>query len=85
MEKIRPFCQDSKFPIIELNENGVHTVEGTMGASVEGYELPYSKYRAEPLQLVLSHAKTIDLTKYHGPVPFTGDSGLEGVIIGVKS
>ena len=85
VEKIRPFCQDSKFPVIELNETGVHTAEGDMGASVEGYELPYSKYRAEPLQLVLSHAKTIDLTKYPGPVPFTADNGLEGVIIGVKT
>ncbi len=85
VEKIRPFCQDSKFPIITMNSEGVHTAEGDMGASVEGYELPDSKYRAEPLQLVLTHAKRIDLSKYPGPVPFVGDNGLEGVMIGVKS
>lgn len=84
VQKVLPFCPDSKFPTITFNEDGVHTADGDMGASVEGFDLTPSKYRAEPLEMVLSHATHIDLTKYPKPVPFKGVNGLEGVIIGLK-
>lgn len=85
VEKIVPFCPDSKFPVITLGGEGVTTADGTMTASVGDMELPDGKYRAEPLLAVLSHATEIDLTKYPSAVPFAGASGLQGVMIGVKT
>ncbi len=84
VEKILPFCPDSKFPVIRLDELGVHTAEGDMSADVGGLALPDSRYRAEPLQMVLRQATRIDLTKYPGPVPFAGDNRLQGILVGVK-
>lgn len=85
VQKVRPFCPDPKFPVIHLDEKGVHTADGDMAASVGGAALPDSKYRAEPLELVLGEAIFIDLTKYPAPVPFAGLNGLQGVIVGVKA
>ena len=85
VQKVIPFCPDSRFPVITLTETDVRTAEGVMAASVECVNgLFPSKYRAEPLLLVLQQAKQIDLTKYPSPVPFAGLNGLQGVIIGVK-
>jgi DNA polymerase III sliding clamp (beta) subunit (PCNA family) len=84
VEKILPFCPDSKFPLIILNSEGVSTADGTMTASVGDMELPDGRYRAEPLLAVLSHAISIDLTKYPAAVPFLGAGGLQGVMVGVK-
>ena len=85
VRKVLPFCADAKFPSITLNAEGVHTAEGTMGASVAGYELPTCRFRAEPLLLTLTHATEIDLTKYPAPVPFRGENGLQGVLVGLKA
>ena len=64
VQKVMPFCPDPKFPIVTLDELGVHTAEGDMGATVGDFQLPHSKYRAEPLLLVLEQATAIDMTKY---------------------
>lgn len=84
VEQVLPFCQDAKFPIITLNDTGVHTAEGDMSASVGGYALPLSKYRAETLRLALQHATEADFSAYPDPIPFRGLNGLEGCLVGVS-
>ena len=84
VQKILPFCPNPKFPIICLNEDGVSTEEGDQCASMDLAELPVSKYRAEPLLLALSYATGLDLSKYPAPVPFVGQNGLQGVLMGVN-
>ena len=84
VNKVVPFCPDKKHPVITLNSEGVHTAEGDMSASVANLELPEGRYRAEPLTLVLQQATAIDLTKYPGAVPFVGQNGLQGVMVGMK-
>lgn len=84
VQKVLPFCPDPKHPTILLNNEGVHTANGDMGASVEGLNLVTNKHRAEPLQLVLTHATHIDFTQYPAPIPFKGANGLQGVLVGLK-
>lgn len=84
IEKVLPFCPDSKAPIIVLGEEGVSTADGEMSASVSGMSLPPGRYRAETLLLALSSCDQIDLGKYPAPIPFSAPGGLEGVLVGVR-
>ncbi len=81
VQKIVPFCPNSKLPVIRFADGGVCTEDGTMSARVDGLELPDALFRAEPLMDVLKVATHADFSK--APSPFIGD-GVQGVIIGLR-
>lgn len=81
---IRPFCPDSKVPIIVTSENGFSTRDGDKSATFGGFSLPEGMYRAENLELVLGAATEIDFSKYPQPVTFKGPNMLSGLMMGVK-
>ena len=83
VEQIVPFCPDPKQPLIYLGADGVKTSDGDKSATVGGFDLPQSVFRAEPLTAVLRVACAVDFSTYPKPVPWTGISGLRGLIVGV--
>jgi DNA polymerase III sliding clamp (beta) subunit (PCNA family) len=83
VERILPFCPDPKVPLIFLGPDGVKTSDGDKSAVVEGFNLPQSAFRAEPLCAVLKVAIDIDFTAYPKPVSWSGQNGLRGLLVGV--
>lgn len=83
--KVLPFCPDTKFPVIRIEDGMVKTMDGDMTASMLG-ELFTGKsiFRAEPLLAVLNIATHLDLSKYPKACPFRGPN-VEGVILGVNT
>ena len=85
VQRVLPFCPDPKFPVIKFSDTGVSTADGEMQAEMGGVTLPTGSYRAEPLLLVLSVATHADFYLYPNPVKWCSrESGLEGVLVGVK-
>jgi DNA polymerase III sliding clamp (beta) subunit (PCNA family) len=83
VETVLPFAPDPKAPVIRLGADGVATEDGEMQASVGGYELPESAFRAEVLTQVLGVATHFDASNHPSPCPFYGPT-LEGVMVGVR-
>jgi hypothetical protein len=83
VERVLPFCPDPKHPLIYLGEDGVKTSDGDKSAIVGGFTLPPAVFRAEPLMAVLKVAKQIDFSVYPKPVPWVGERGLRGLLVGV--
>jgi len=82
IEKILPFCPDSKFPRICLNDGKVATDDGTMSAEMDCIEGMQGYYRAEPLLDVARVATHIDFSTYPAPCYFKG-TDIEGILVGV--
>lgn len=79
-----PFCEDPKFPVIYLNEEGLTTNAEGFGASYEMGSLKDSKFRAESLLLLSSVATHVDFSSYPSKCYFKGHNGVEGVIMGLS-
>jgi len=84
LQKILPFCEDPKFPVIHLGAFGMATAEGDSQAMLDIGDFPECKFRAEPLMQVAERAYAIDFSKYPAPCPFIGDDGLVGVVVGMR-
>jgi len=82
VSRIAPFCDDKKFPVIEMTETGIRTQDGLMQAEVGGYEFAEVKYHAEALALILKTAKLADFSQ--SPAPWSGNNlrGLISQVIG---
>ncbi|OGC95802.1 MAG: hypothetical protein A2W25_15110 [candidate division Zixibacteria bacterium RBG_16_53_22] len=83
IKRILPFCPDEKFPMVQLNEQGISTAEGDQSAEVAGIKLPQGKFNGNMLLLVLDAAKKFALHE-DAPSYFSGEGGLLGVFVGVK-
>lgn len=81
---LKGMVPDPDFPIIEMTADRISTTEGDHFAQIEGMKLHEGRYNASMLQSVLSVATHIDFTQYPGRVPFTGDNGLVGFMVGLK-
>jgi hypothetical protein len=80
VNKLIPFAA-VKSPTIKISEEGIAATSDNYSASVEGYNLPLSFFRAEPLSKVLAIAQGIDFSTYPKPCYFYGQD-VAGVIIG---
>lgn len=85
VRKISAFHPDPKFPVVQFNGGGVHTLDGVHTASVEGIQLPECKFRAEIIGLVLAEAIRADFSPYPKPMPFFGMDQLRGLVMGVRA
>jgi len=84
VRRVKPFCPDAKFPEIRLGPEGVSTADGDMSAAVEGVNLPESRWRAENLELLLSEATAVDWGAWPNPCRWEGQSGAQGVAVGLR-
>lgn len=84
VEQVLPFCLDPKQPLIFLGADGVKTSDGDKSATVGGFELAESVYRAEPLLAVLRGATHVNFSDYPKPAGFQGLNGLRGLLVGVS-
>lgn len=84
VERIIPFCPDSKFPTIYFKDGGITTANGLQSAEIGFDWAGVGVYRAEILQLVLGVARHWTPQAYPKPVFFKGD-GVEGMMVGVKT
>lgn len=85
VEHVRTFCPDASYPVLQLEEKTIRTLEGATSASVafSGLDTIESRYHADPLQAVLACATHADFTRYPY-VPWKSDV-LKGVLTGVKA
>lgn len=83
IEKVLPFCPDSKFPEIRFSAAGVSTADGDHMAAFDGIALLDGSYRAEVLQTVLAIATHANLAAYPAPIGFAGE-GIEGMFVGLR-
>ncbi len=84
VRQILPFCEDAKVPLLNLGDFGISTVEAGLKAVFDAGSFPPCSFRAEPLLLVAEQATHIDFTSYPKPCYFKGNSGLEGIIVGIR-
>ena len=82
--RVHAFCTNQKFPEISIGET-VQSGEGDDQAIIEGYDLPKSRWHADQLTLVLSHANKIDFSPYPKPCTFSNNKGVFGIFVGVRT
>lgn len=82
VERLLPFVEDKKFPVIEFTPEGLRTLDGKMSAEMDGMQYGLGKFHATPLGLVLHAASWVHL-RAEGPSWFAGPT-VEGVFIGVR-
>jgi len=89
VERLRPLCPDITMPVISFNDSlvltGAGVLTGDLGGQVEikGAKLGQGSFHADQLLLMLSHATHADFAAAPR-VPWSGDDGALGVLIGVK-
>lgn len=78
------FSEDSSFPTILFNKEGISTEEGLSQATFDTWSFPEAKMNAKMIDIVLQVATSIDFSTYPKPCYFEGEGGLQGVIVGVR-
>lgn len=81
--RIKPFCTNPKFPVIQFDDGCIRTQEGDTSATVEGFDIGKGSFRVEQLEKVLAVATHLDVNKWPEPCPFR-NSYLEGLLVGVR-
>lgn len=80
---ILPFCPDPKLPAIVLDDDTVTTRAGASTASAGGFKGLTGTYHAKALQQVLGSATGVAWGLYPR-VPWVGEGGLMGALVGLK-
>ena len=84
VRKVLPFCPNPKIPVVQTGSEGVSTLDGEMSATCGLYELPETRFRAEPLLTVLESARYIDLSTFPGACYWRGEN-IDGVLVGLRT
>lgn len=80
---VTPFCPDPKLPAIVLDGTQVTTRAGASSASVGGFQGLQGTYHAKALEMVLASATRVAWGCFPR-VPWVGESGLKGALVGLK-
>lgn len=85
VQRVAPFAPDIKLPLVCFDGTRVRTPDGELSATVDGFEaLGEGVYHATPLLATLAVASKADWTRYPR-VPWTGEGGERGVLVGVRT
>lgn len=84
VQRIVPFCPETSFPRICLNDGKVATDDGAMSAEIDGFTGMAGFYHATPLLAVAAVANGIDFSSYPSPSYFKGIN-IEGILVGIKA
>jgi DNA polymerase III sliding clamp (beta) subunit (PCNA family) len=82
LDKVSPFCKDTKFPVVICSGNGITTEEADHMAEVQGLDLPEIKFNANMLKLVLAQAESFAGASDHKAYFRFGPS--LGIIMGLR-
>lgn len=83
VNSVLPFCPDPKLPAIVLDDDTVTTRAGASTASAGGFKGLAGTYHVKALQQVLGSATGVAWGLYPR-VPWVGEGGLMGALVGLK-
>jgi hypothetical protein len=85
VEKLVPFCQDQKHPVIHFSDKGISTSPGDTQAEIEGFTLEPICFDARNIVPILSAANKAEIRTGDRPVGFFyGPDGFKAVVAGLK-
>lgn len=86
VQSCAPLCADQLYPTVTLDSGFITTPEGTSVATVTGFTDPRmrGRYRVEPLIATLEKATHVAWSQFPR-VPWRGDDGLEGILLGIPT
>jgi hypothetical protein len=82
LDRILPFCENPKFPVIVTSADKISTEDGLSSAEVEGFALPDGKFNGVMLRLALASAVTLKIDHPH--TIFMTESGAHGIMTGLR-
>lgn len=84
IEKLLPFCNDPKFPIIYFSDKGISTAPGEVQAEISGFKgLGTGAFRADNLAPMLRQADKMIITER--AALFTGPDSFRGVMAPLRT
>ncbi len=84
VQRVKKFCTNQKFPQVMLSDRGVSSDDGGGDiASIEGFDVPESRFNGDMLEIVLLSATHVDFSHYPKPCTFSGKDGLFGIFVGM--
>lgn len=83
VQAVAPFVHDGKFPVVRLLDGKVSTTGSGLSAEFSGFSgLESGTFHVAPLRMMLQRATHADWSRFPR-VPWTGENGIRGVLVGV--
>lgn len=83
IEKLAPFCNDPKFPVLYFSKKGIATAPGETQAEIAGIDLGEGVFRADNLKIILQRSDKIAITA--DAALFSGPSGFRAIMAPLKT
>lgn len=84
LEVLEPFVKDPAFPVVLLDEEGMHTEDGEHQAEFKGFEFPALRYDLRVLKTVLENATHAHFDS-DGPSTFYNEmTGVRGIFAALR-